>query len=91
MLGQLIGRAVAGLIKGLVMLVVNIVFGLLKGLALPFQLAATSIRRRVRRRRDVSALKHDWQAIRKGKVGKGGSKLAKRTRKRVQKRVANLR
>ncbi len=91
MLGQLLGRALAGLVKGLVMLVVNVVVGLLKGLAMPFRLATVSMRRRYRRKRDVSALRRDWQAIRRGKVGKGGSNLGKRTRKRVQKRFSKLR
>lgn len=85
MIGKAVGRVLAGLITGLLSFLVGLVGGLLKGLALPFTSMAADTRRRWRRKRDVRAIKKDWQSLKKGRVG-SVSDLGRRTRRRFGKR-----
>jgi hypothetical protein len=89
MLGKAVGRLVAGLITGLVSFLAGLVGGLLKGLAKPFASMAADARRRWRRKRDVRAIKKDWQSLKRGRVG-SVSELGKRTRRRWEKRTTTV-
>jgi hypothetical protein len=80
---QMLGRGLAKLVLGLLKSVLALVFGLLKGLASPVTNLIVGRRRAARRKRDLAAVKKDWSALLKGKTGRG---IAKRTRRRMEKR-----
>ena len=88
MAGKIVGRALAGIVKGLLGFVVSLVVGLLKGLSSPFVKAGRTAKTKWNRKRDTRALKRDWKALKAGKLGKRGKNLGSRTRKRIRKRVA---
>jgi hypothetical protein len=81
-----LGKGLARLVLGLLKLVVGLVVGLLQGLVAPVGKAVDRKRRKARWKRDVRAVKKDWNALLKGKLGKRGKKTAKRTRRRAKKR-----
>jgi hypothetical protein len=83
---QMLGRGLAKLVLGLLKSVLALVFGLLKGLASPVTNLIVRRRRAARRKRDLGAVKKDWSALLKGKTGKQGRGIAKRTRRRLEKR-----
>jgi predicted lipid-binding transport protein (Tim44 family) len=89
MVGKVVGRLLAGLVTGLLSFVAGLVGGLLKGLLMPFGLLAANARRKWRRKRDVGAMKKDWRALKKGRVG-SVSDFGRKTRKRIEKRGASV-
>jgi hypothetical protein len=85
-MSTLLGKGLARLVLGLLKLVGGLVVGLLQGLVSPVGRAVARRQRKAKWKRDVRAVKKDWNSLIKGRLGKRGKKSGKRTRRRLKKR-----